>query len=595
MFSPRLLSHVLGSQDGQFARLGTHTSRIPSKWWRTIRSRDKRHIQALLNELNAIKQQQFTIGSSQSVDTSSSGVRMRAKAETSTWPSNTFCGVDYTRAICFLVLSTEEPDSTSATSSVSSGEARGNHTNGPIPRASTSPPQPNLFDVRQALLEELRLFPQHEAARSLLARVNAFIHPYMLSTTPEALSATSSPQNNNTAVDAPSAMVPSSLFSLLHAGLADYTMLSRGRLYRLFHSVLSLYAGEWAAVQAGGEDGEFYPPLHRLPIVECGTAGGGSAVLMAVVADQVERQLAALGRASSTIPYVSSPHCSPTSAPLHTKRLIFCLDTFSGMPPPSPTRDALYSGRSNEDAGEVEIGGPQFHPQEHTSAVGDIRHGKEVRAGTEKQQEGCMAMHTHWSTGTCSSPAESVMQLAAKWNVADRIVVIPGRFEATIPADLLPRLRQGPALPSPSASSVHLNHKAAVSLPSPATRGVEGMNTSPPALSLGEQPLLGFLHVDADWYSSTKYVLEQLLPLLPNTTTLRTTNTTKGDGCRTLNQNVARNTQGKYYAAVQVDDYCYWQGAHDAVNEVLTEWRQKCGLMLDITLVDNNAAYFEWK
>lgn len=94
-----------------------------------------------------------------------------------------------------------------------------------------------------------------------------------------------------------------------------------------------------------------------------------------------------------------------------------------------------------------------------------------------------------WGSGTCAAPEANVLELCSALNVTDRITLIKGYFEETLPAW---KEKIGP---------------------------------------------IAFLHMDGDWYSSTKTILENLYDqLIPG-------------------------------AYVQIDDYGYWDGCRKAVHE----------------------------
>ncbi len=103
--------------------------------------------------------------------------------------------------------------------------------------------------------------------------------------------------------------------------------------------------------------------------------------------------------------------------------------------------------------------------------------------------QGIAANATGWGTGTCAAPETSVMEVAAKLGAADVITLVKGYFEQTVPA----------------------------------MRDRVGM--------------IALLHIDADWYESTKIVLEQLYDRV--------------------------STGGR----IQIDDYGFWEGCRKAVDE----------------------------
>lgn len=123
---------------------------------------------------------------------------------------------------------------------------------------------------------------------------------------------------------------------------------------------------------------------------------------------------------------------------------------------------------------------------------------------------GIAANATGWGTGTCAAPETSVIEVAAKLGVADLIVPVQGYFEQTVPA----------------------------------MRDRVGM--------------IALLHVDADWYASTKIVLEQLYDRV--------------------------STGGR----IQIDDYGFWEGCRQAVEE----FQSSRNIHFDIERVDGSAVRF---
>ncbi|CAJ1038584.1 putative Macrocin-O-methyltransferase (TylF)/Methyltransferase domain containing protein [Leishmania utingensis] len=307
----------------------------------------------------------------------------------------------------------------------------------------------NLLAARQSLLEELRLHPQHHEAQALLHQVNDTARPLL----------------------APPAEVRKQypLFSLLFDALLDSTMLTWPRLLHLYQAVDRL-------ARLDMKDSRNGDPGH---VVECGTAGGGSAVLMAVVLAEAENS------------------CGILTSPL---RRVFALDSFTGMPSPT-AKDCLASiPVSASSSSQLK---PPRSPDEATAS---------------------------WGTGTCRSPATHVQQLARHFAVEDRLVVIEGLFADSIPARLLSRSdvqRDGVAL----------------------------------------------LHVDADWHASTRAALELIVPVMRRRTA--------GD----------RGMGGSPYPyrIVQVDDYHYWQGCREAVDEYVAKWGAGSPHIGDI---DGNAVWF---
>lgn len=132
-------------------------------------------------------------------------------------------------------------------------------------------------------------------------------------------------------------------FSQLYEVIRPYTMLSVERLYSLFSQARRIC-------------------LENVPgnFVECGVAAGGSSALLAYV---IRR-------------YSQSP------------RLLWCFDSFSGMPP----------------------------------------------AGEHDKHNGVPADLTGWGEGTCAAPRQSLEAICAKLGVSDIIRPVEGFFESTLPA-----------------------------------------------------------------------------------------------------------------------------------------------------------------
>jgi hypothetical protein len=142
------------------------------------------------------------------------------------------------------------------------------------------------------------------------------------------------------------------LFALFYDGVRDHTMLDWARLLGLFLAA--------KRICEDGAPGD---------LVECGVAGGGATILMALTA----------------------AHFSPSAQP---QRRVLACDTFSGMPRPGA---------------------------EDSKVVGAAEHGSH-HADT-----------SHWSTGTCAGSAEHLKKLAKLFSVEDSVVIVEGRFEDTLP------------------------------------------------------------------------------------------------------------------------------------------------------------------
>lgn len=132
-------------------------------------------------------------------------------------------------------------------------------------------------------------------------------------------------------------------------------------------------------------------------------------------------------------------------------------------------------------------------------------------APTEKDiHDDLRAENSGWGSGTCSAPTDSLMEVCGKLGVQSLVTPIQGLF-----ADTLPGLRDQ----------------------------VEG---------------IGFLHMDGDWYESTRDILVNLYDSL-------------SDG-----------------ASIQVDDYGYWKGCRDALHQ----FEEQRGLKFNIHVIDGTGVWF---
>jgi cephalosporin hydroxylase/predicted SAM-dependent methyltransferase len=129
--------------------------------------------------------------------------------------------------------------------------------------------------------------------------------------------------------------------------------------------------------------------------------------------------------------------------------------------------------------------------------------GKDIHGDLKAEQSG-------WGSGTCSAPTASLTEVCVKLGVESLVTPVQGLF-----ADTLPGLRQ----------------------------------------TLGG---IAFLHMDGDWYESTRDILINLYDRVQ-------------DG-----------------AAIQVDDYGYWQGCKDALHQ----FEQERGLKFNIHVVDGTGVWF---
>lgn len=125
--------------------------------------------------------------------------------------------------------------------------------------------------ARQALIEEVRNFPSNREARRLLLHVNNHVERLL---------------------DPPPIVTQSEpLFHMLYEGLKGHTMLTWSRLFSLYARMKQLCEEDVVG-----------------DVVECGTAGGGSIVLLACVCKHFSKR----------------------------PRNVFACDTFRGMPEPHP-------------------------------------------------------------------------------------------------------------------------------------------------------------------------------------------------------------------------------------------------------------------
>jgi Macrocin-O-methyltransferase (TylF) len=117
--------------------------------------------------------------------------------------------------------------------------------------------------------------------------------------------------------------------------------------------------------------------------------------------------------------------------------------------------------------------------------------------GKEDQHSGKNAQDTGWGAGTCAAPVESLMKIAQELDVLDVIRPVKGLFQET-----LPTTRQ-------------------------------------------EIGAIALLHLDGDWYDSTRAILDNLYD---------------------------HTREGAY---MQVDDYGHWDGCRKAVDEFESELQVK--------------------
>jgi hypothetical protein len=131
--------------------------------------------------------------------------------------------------------------------------------------------------------------------------------------------------------------------------------------------------------------------------------------------------------------------------------------------------------------------------------------------GFKDTHRGIPAQKTAWGQGTCSAPVESLIEIAGILGVKPLIHPVIGLFQETLPI----------------------------------TKNKIGR--------------IGLLHLDGDWYDSTKAILENLYK-----------NAVKG-------------------AYMQVDDYGHWEGCKKAVDEYLLMEKYKPQLHV----IDNTGVWFK--
>lgn len=123
---------------------------------------------------------------------------------------------------------------------------------------------------------------------------------------------------------------------------------------------------------------------------------------------------------------------------------------------------------------------------------------------------GIDAESTGWGTGTCSAPEASVIEVCSKLGVKDVLTTVKGYFE-----DTLPQMRDWVGM-------------------------------------------VALLHMDGDWYESTRTILANLYDRLINR------------------------------AIVQVDDYGYWEGCRKAIHEFM----DSRALRFDMHRIDATGVWF---
>lgn len=126
------------------------------------------------------------------------------------------------------------------------------------------------------------------------------------------------------------------------------------------------------------------------------------------------------------------------------------------------------------------------------------------------RHNGICANDSGWGEGTCAAPVESLKEICGKLGVSEIVRPVKGYFEKTLPA----------------------------------SKNMVGM--------------ISFLHLDGDWYESTKTILDNLYGRIVN------------DGI------------------LQVDDFGHWEGCRKAIHE----FEQKRGVKFGVNVIDGTGVWF---
>lgn len=131
--------------------------------------------------------------------------------------------------------------------------------------------------------------------------------------------------------------------------------------------------------------------------------------------------------------------------------------------------------------------------------------------GESDRHQGIAADTSGWGTGTCAAPESSLMEISAKLGVADLVQPVKGFFKDTLPVT---RRQIGP---------------------------------------------IGFLHLDGDWYESTRDILDNLYDqVVPG-------------------------------GLLQADDYGHWEGCKKAIHE----FEARMGLRFNLNRIDGEGVWFQ--
>lgn len=128
----------------------------------------------------------------------------------------------------------------------------------------------------------------------------------------------------------------------------------------------------------------------------------------------------------------------------------------------------------------------------------------------DDKQAGIAANETGWGTGTCSAPKDSLIKICEELGVLDFVNPVQGLFQETLPVT---------------------NNKI---------------------------KQIAFLHMDGDWYESTKCILENLYDQVP------------------------------VNGLIQIDDFGWWDGCRKAI----TEFQHKNNLNFQMHKIDVSGVWF---
>jgi hypothetical protein len=370
----------------------------------------------------------------------------------------------------------------------------------------------DVLGSRQALLEHLRVHPGHGPARELLAQVQSHCGAFLA--LPPALAEAEE------------------LFALLFGALMPHTMLHWPRmlnLHRLARGICGIVTDDDVVAFAAesGAPAVLAPTEPRLrhvrlitaerkdefalsaglslpadvegplllirdpasnlwlvpgaavagDVVECGVAGGGSTIMMAA----------------------TLRHCAAATAGAIAEAQKAVTSALSLSAPADADADALnrsavqaLQAALRPEVTSVLVACRMVHACDSYAGMPPPTHHDTLQRPPPVAAGGSAAPapQAHWGTGTCSSSVDHVRRLATQFAVADRVRPVVGYFQDTLPT----------------------------------------LQLSPAGVAL--------LHVDGDWYESTKAALDAVYPRVAP----------KG-------------------GRVQLDDYNHWAGCRKAVDE----------------------------